>query len=459
MRTFLTRLLLCFAVPVSATAGQQAIGPVRRPVPVIDAKVRNEVVDKIATEFARLYVDADTGRMIADHLRQRARAHAYDQLSDPRLFAEAMSTDLQAINGDKHLFVNFAPGVEFDRPGPGGIVPDTGRVQRTRPGADEGARRNHWSLGRVDILPGNVGYFKVTGFEGSKTALDATSAALAYLEGTDAMIFDMRGMGGGSGEQSNFLISHFTGPDTVPSLVVTNRSSGRRRVRYTLATVPGKRRPQVPIWILTDRGTASAGEDFAFVLQQLGRARTVGDRSAGAGHNNDIVDAGHGFGVSISFTRVADPRSGKEWERIGVIPDMSVNPASALTAAHAAALDSLATLAKDPVWARTLRVTQMGVTAQANPPAISAETLSGYAGTYEGGRVISLDRGALSFRRFASRPPRILTAVNDSTFVLNELEITFRRASGGAIQMVQHLPDGSVFVLRREGDVPGELAP
>lgn len=458
MRVILSKLFVCLALPVFSAVAQP-VRSVPRPVPVIDAKVRNEVVSKIATDFVRLYVDADTGRMIADHLRQRSRDHAYDTLSDPRLFAEALSGDLQAINGDKHLFVNFAPGAAFDHPGAGGIVDDTGAVQSNRPEEDEAARRNHWALGRADILPGNVGYFKVLGFEGSKAALDATSAALTYLDGTDAMIFDLRGMGGGSGEQSNFLISHFTGPDTVPSLVVTNRSSGKRRVRYTLATVPGKRRPHVPIWILTDRGTASAGEDFAFVLQQLGRARVVGDRTAGAGHNNDFVDAGHGFGVSISYTRVADPRSGKEWERIGVIPDLPADPRDALIAAHVAALDSLARLAKDSVWVRTLRVAQMGVLAQAHPPAIPISTLTGYTGTYDGGRVLSLENGTLTFRRNASRPPRMLIAVNDSTFVLADLEITFRRAGDGAIQMVQHLADGSQFVLRREGDVPRELAP
>ena len=69
---------------------------------------------------------------------------------------------------------------------------------------------------------------KVTAFEGSPAAIEATSAALRYLEGTDAMIFDFRGMGGGSGEQSNFLISHFVGADTVPSLVVANRSQGTK---------------------------------------------------------------------------------------------------------------------------------------------------------------------------------------------------------------------------------------
>lgn len=458
MRVILSKLLLSLVLPV-ASAVAQPTGPVRRAVPVIDAKVRNEVVDKISAEFVRLYIDADTGRMIADHLRERSRAHAYDQLADPRLFAEAMTADLQTVNGDKHLFVTFAPGAEFDRPGAGGIVDDTGMVQRNTPAEDEAARRNHWALGRADILTGNVGYFKVLGFEGSKAALDATSAALNYLDGTDAMIFDFRGMGGGSGQQSNFLISHFTGPDTVPSLVVTNRSSGKRRVRYTLATVPGRRRPQVPIWILTDRGTASAGEDFSFVLQQLGRARVVGERTAGAGHNNDFVDAGYGFGVSISFTRVADPRTGKEWQGTGVVPDMPVNPGDALSSAHAAALDSLARLATDPALARALRVLQMAVRAQAHPVSIPVQILSEYAGTYEGGRVVSLEGGALTFRRNASRPPRPLIAVNDSTFVLTDIELTFRHASGGAIQMVQHLPDGSQVVLRREGDVPRELTP
>ena len=144
----------------------------------------------------------------------------------------------------------------------------------------DGARRDHWGLARVDVLAGNVGYMKVTGFDGSPAAFEATSAALKYLEGTDAMIFDFRGMGGGSGGQSNFLICHFVSADTVPSLVVTNRAQGTRRTRYTLAKVPGLRRTKVPVWILIDRGTASAGEDFSFVLQQLGRATTVGDRTA-----------------------------------------------------------------------------------------------------------------------------------------------------------------------------------
>jgi hypothetical protein len=286
------------------------------------------------------------------------------------------------------------------------------------------------------------------------------SGALKFLEGTDAMIFDFRGMGGGSGEQSNFLISHFVNADTVPSLLVVDRSRGTRRVRYTLASVPGLRRTDIPIWILIDRGTASAGEDFAFVLQQLGRAKTVGDRTAGAGHNNAIVPIAAGFSASISLTRVSDARTGKEWERVGVQPDIVANPGDALNVAHLAALDSLQHSAIDNAQRLALSTARLAVDAQAHPRTVPAKALASYAGTYEGGRVIALENGALTYRRDGSRPPRPMIAISDSAFVLNSaIRVAFERDANGAMRMVQTLADGSLFVIPRVGDVPGELAP
>ena len=448
------------AALLSAALGLPVLGTAQAPASpaALDPSARRAVVDSIAGEFVRLYMDADTGRMIARHLRDQADAGAYDKLTDPRQFADVLTIDLKAVNGDKHLSVVYAPAAHFDRPGVEGIVDDTGVFQPS-PEEAEDARRDHWSLGRVDILPGNVGYMKITGFLGTQAALDATSAALRYLEGTDAMIFDFRGMGGGDGDQSNFIISHFVGADTVPSLVVTNRSSGKRKVRYTLASVPGTRRPAVPIWILTDGGTASAGEDFTFVLRNLGRATTVGDRTAGAGHNNDRVDAGHGFGVSISYTRVADPRTGAEWERVGIRPDVPAPPRTALAVAYAAALDSLAHTAPDGPLRRSLTVLRRVALAEEHPRIVPASRLSGYTGTYEGGRVVALEDGALVFRRSATRPPRPLTALTDSTFALDTYVIVFGRTPDGGRQMVQQPPDGAPFTLRRVGTVPAGIAP
>jgi C-terminal processing protease CtpA/Prc len=105
--------------------------------------------------------------------------------------------------------------------------------------------------------------------------------------------------------------------------------------------VPGPRRPDIPLYVLTSRGTVSAGEWFSFTLQNLKRATLVGERTAGAGHNVTFVPSGSGFTTTISYSRVADARTGKEWEQIGVKPDIAVEPAQALDAAHIAALDAI----------------------------------------------------------------------------------------------------------------------
>jgi hypothetical protein len=437
--------LLAFFI-TAGVCGAQAPAPAS-----IDAATRRAVVDSLAARLNQIYVDADTGRMIADKLHARLAAGAYDNATDPRRFSDVLTTDLQSVNGDRHLNTSYAP------PGAGSNGPR--RVGPGGPPSNEAGRRDHWGLGRVDVLPGNVGYMKVNAFDGSPAAMAATSAALKFLEGTDAMIFDFRGMGGGSAEQSNFLISHFVGADTVPSLVVTDRSRGTRRVRYTLASVPGLRRTDIPVWILTDRGTASAGEDFSFVLQRLGRATVVGDRTAGAGHNNATVPLGAGFSASISYTRVADARTGAEWERVGVQPDVRANPGDALTVAHLAALDLLLRSTTDAAARVALAAARLSVDALAHPRVVAAQTLASYAGTYEGGRVIALENGALVYRRDAGRPPRAMVAVNDSTFILNSaIQVVFERDTSG-MRMVQKLADGSLFAIPRIGEVPGELAP
>jgi C-terminal processing protease CtpA/Prc len=60
----------------------------------------------------------------------------------------------------------------------------------------------------------------------------------------------------------------------------------------------------------------------------------VGERTGGGGRNNMFVSLGHGLRVSISVTRVLDPRTGREaWERRGIFPDVPTAPEEALDVA------------------------------------------------------------------------------------------------------------------------------
>jgi C-terminal processing protease CtpA/Prc len=117
------------------------------------------------------------------------------------------------------------------------------------------------------------------------------------------------------------------------------RSSSRTIVRETLAQVSGPRRLDVPLYVLVDARSASAAEDVPFVLQNLRRATIVGERTAGVGRNNRMIAVGAGLLASISISRVSDPKTGREWEGVGVRPDVEVTSDQALEVARRAALE------------------------------------------------------------------------------------------------------------------------
>ena len=430
------------ALGVAGSSVAAAQAPAPAAPPRLDAATRRAVVDTLAARLIRHYVDADTGMLIAAKMRSRLTAGAYDDITSPGRFAEALTVDLRSINDDRHLNVTYNPESPGSTPGPQGIQMAAVLPQPALPsgppptgaGADA-ARRTNYSLGRVDILPGNVGYLDIRGFSGAQMVIPAIKSALEYLQGTDAIIFDLRRNGGGSPFSVNIIISHFTTADTIPSLTVKNRSGNQTFTRYTFATVPGPRRPTVPLYVLTSGATASAGEDFTFVLKNMKRATIVGETTAGAGHNNANLNLGNGFNASVSFTRVVDPKTGAEWERVGVTPDVKVDQAKALDVAHALALKTIAASETDQRRVAVLNLTRETVEAQTNPRTVPAALLAAYAGVYDGGRTVGVDAGRLTFSPRQGAPPDQLVALTDNTFAFGATRLSFER-------------DGSRYALR-----------
>ena len=469
-------LIRSVAIALIALAASIPAAAQTSPPPVtLDARMRAEVLDSLAAQLNRYYVEADTARLIADHIQKRAKAKAYDADTQPGAFAEHVTEDLRAINGDLHLSLRFDPertsplaganGMPTRRVvgGPDGAPPPQGApsvvpggspvMVRTAPGGDRprpsvpGARERNYGLSRLEILPGNIGYLEVSGFLEGPGVEEALAAALQFLARTDAVIIDVRRNGGGSGQMSHLLFSHFLGPDPVRTINVKSRIDDMNREMTSLAEVPGPRRPDVPLYVLTSRGTASAGEEFSFVLKNQGRAKIVGDRTAGAGHMVRSFDAPYGFMVGVSITRVSDPRTGREWEAVGVQPDVAVPSDRALAVAHAGALRELAAKASGKPRA-TLERQAAYVEARDANRTPDAALIGRAAGTYDGDRLVNVQNGRLVYAR-GPAPGEELVLLPDGTFSLRgEAKITFGAGSPAANVTIEQ-PDGTVRTFPR----------
>lgn len=312
--------MMGFALPrVDPNAAPAGSGPPS----ALTADDRRAVVDSIARLLEAFHTAPDTGRMIADRIRQQERGGAYASLAGRDAFARALTADLQSVNGDRHLYV-LPPG-----------------TQVRRPGGDGTASSDNYGFDRTEMLEGNVGYVRVAGpLLDDPRALDAAAAAFRAVEGADAVILDLRGVPGGSPGMVDWIASHFVAPGT-PLVRVYDRRAGTDAVREARASVSGPRRLDVPLYVLVDGRSASAAEALPFILQGLERATIVGERTRGAGRNNMVVDVGSGFAASVTFTRVTSPRTGRGWEGVGVQPEIAVPGADALRAAHQDALRRL----------------------------------------------------------------------------------------------------------------------
>ncbi len=302
MRLHIAAVLLLFAFSTAA-----ADTP-------LDAAARKEIGAKIAEALETMYVVPEKGKELAAKVRADFASGKYDSATTPKALAEAVTKDFAAAN-DRHLYVRVQSEVQQPR-GPQ-------------------APKNHGLRG-VQRLEPNLGYIDIGLFAESDGARAMVDAAMAFVQGTDAVIVDVRRCPGGSGQQVAYLASYFFGPEPVVLANRFHRPSGRTTQSVT-GDLKGRRMPDVPLYVLTSPGTGSACESFAFSLQQHGRAKVVGATTGGAGYNNALVPLGHGLAFSVSIGSVTHPKTGRNWQGTGVQPDIPTTADKALDAARTAA--------------------------------------------------------------------------------------------------------------------------
>ena len=455
-RATLRRLVLVLATLASLAPALRAQPPAAAPVPPLTAAVRTQVIDSLRARLAARYVDADTATRVGALLHRRLRTGAYDTLATTARFAEVVTRDLRTINGDLHLRLRYDPQLAGELRAEEASAPPDGTPPRVPPPSGGPpdrftleARQHNYGLAKVEILPLNIGYLEIEQFMGAEGVDAAVADALRFLARTDAVIIDVRRNGGGSGDMSHYLLSHFLGPKSVPTIRIVDRGEGDTTVLRSVEEVAGPRRPDVPLYVLASQGTGSAAEEFSFVLQNLGRATIVGDRTAGAGHVVRTFDVGHGFVAGVSIARVTDPRSNREWERVGVQPDVRVPPEQAREAAYAHAMRTLAARTTDAERKTFLTRRAETIDAQLRAERPDVARLASFAGTYDGARVVRLSDGRLWYYRRPGVMPDELVPLGGSRFALQGATwLTFETTGDGARMLVDRADGTKATYLR-----------
>jgi hypothetical protein len=311
--------------PTVETFGLRALPPGVVPVNVVvDAALRQKVVEGIASNLIEFYVDGPLAKQMGDAITAHLRAGDYDKITDGDALAARLHKDLDDISHDGHLRVDFSP---FKMPPKG------------PPTAEDEARfhqqmeRNNCAFDKVEILPNNIGYIRFNGFMDPSFCGPTVVAAMGFVAHTDALIFDIRNNGGGQPAMVT-MIASFLFDRPTHLIDIYNRKENTTTQNWTLSYLPGPRLTKQPVFVLTSKRTFSGAEEFAFDLKNQKRATIVGETTGGGAHPVAPHTVADYFTVGVPFAKSLDPVTKTNWEGTGVAPDVSVAADDALETAE-----------------------------------------------------------------------------------------------------------------------------
>jgi C-terminal processing protease CtpA/Prc len=192
-------------------------------------------------------------------------------------------------------------------------------------------------------LEGNIALLRFDSFHPAAHAAPFVGRTMSDVANADALIIDLRANGGGAADLIPILASYLFDETPVHLYDQISRRDGTHIQAWTDPAVPGKRfGSRKPVYVLTSKETFSAAENLAYTLQQLKRARVVGERTPGGAHGAFGKPVTSHLVPMVATKRTIHAVTKSDWHRVGVVPDLPVAAADALDAAVAAARAELA---------------------------------------------------------------------------------------------------------------------
>lgn len=307
--------------------------------PKLSASERAEVLLTLEAKLSAHYVFPDVAARLDAALPTKDAAYAGASTA-PEL-AELLTRDLRSIGDDKHFRVFYDPDFHPDEAPD--AVPSAEDMAHQRIEVAEHA----FGIEKLQRLPGNVAYIELRGFGPTELVASAYAATLALVQGSDALILDLRRNGGGSPNSVALWMSYFFPQGDERHLNDIYTRSTDRTQQFWTTTAVGERYAK-SVYVLVSPRTFSGGEECAYDFQTQKRATLVGETTGGGANAGNRFALGHGLVVNIPTARAINPVTHTNWEHVGVKPDLAVPAAQAQQAAYVAILREQVTKVTDP---------------------------------------------------------------------------------------------------------------
>src|SRR5687767_4734370 len=331
--------VLCVLTLSAASVG---LAQPEQPDLTIDAATRTQVIDGILKRLNDSYVFPEVAKKMEQSIRERVAKKEYDQITSAKEFAATLTKDLQAVSNDKHLRVRYS-----HEP-----IPERGpRREPTAAEREQRGRDLNWmnhGFAKVERLRGNIGYLEFLNFMDDELGADTVAAAMNFVNGTDALIIDMRSNGGGNPAMVALVCSYLFGPERVHLNDLYWREGNRTDEFWTKKEVAGKRYLNKDVYVLTSKRTFSGAEEFTYNLKNLKRATIIGETTGGGAHPGGGFRINEHFNMFVPTGRAISPITKTNWEGTGVKPDIEVPADQALLVARLTALKKSVTTLTNP---------------------------------------------------------------------------------------------------------------
>jgi len=186
----------------------------------------------------------------------------------------------------------------------------------------------------VDRIDGSIGYIAFNAFIDPNYVMKTYNEAMTSFLDADGVIVDLRGNGGGLGAMMTGMAGWF---------VSERRNAGRIMMRGTdlkLLVEPRATHYDGPVVVIVDHLCGSAAEAFPGILQEIGRAEIVGERTMGAVLGAAFEPLPNGDQLMYAALNFETNTRGS-LEGVGVVPDIEIaNTRESLLAGRDLPLDA-----------------------------------------------------------------------------------------------------------------------